>query len=56
MTFNPSADSIQSFRNSTAGQKQMNFPQKRECKFCGKMEYRGCMKLNRCRECYGRTA
>lgn len=57
MTFNPSADSIQSFRNATASQKQMNFPKTTICKFCGKTELRGCMKNGRCRECYqGRTA
>ena len=56
MRFSDTPDSVQSFRNSTAEHKPLNLPNKTECKFCGKQEYRGCMKLNRCRACYGRTA
>jgi len=56
MRFSDTPDSVQSFRRATVENKPLNLPQMTICRFCGKQEYRGCMKLNRCRECYGSPA
>ena len=56
MIFDDKAGNIEHFRRATSETKPLNLPQMTVCKFCGSKEYRGCMKLGRCRECYGRTA
>lgn len=52
MIFDDKPGNIQQFRQSTAEHKPLNLPQMTVCKFCGGQEYRGCMKLSRCRKCY----